>query len=150
MRLTSFLAGLTLMSAAYPGHGQTQGITTLDALRDRARPLLIFAAKPDDPQLEIQVRTLSEHAAEAHERDLVPVALPYNNPSPTPVQFSATDAEAVRRRFHVAPGDFAVILVGKDGGAKLRSAKPLSMKKLIETIDAMPMRQDEMRGRGGH
>ncbi len=125
-------------------------MTTLAELRDHARPLLIFASRPDDPQLEIQVRTLNEHAAEAHERDLVPVALPYNNPSPTPVQFSATDAEAARRRFHVAPGDFTVILVGKDGGAKLRSAKPLSMQKLMDTIDAMPMRQDEMHGKSGH
>ena len=96
------------------------------------------------------MRTLNEHAAEARERDLVPVALPYNNPSPTPAQFSATDSEAVRRHFHVAPGDFVVILVGKDGGAKLRSAKPLSMEKLIETIDAMPMRQEEMRSKSGH
>lgn len=138
------------MTAALPGLGQMQGVTTLDALHGRARPLLIFASKPDDPQLEIQLRTLNEHAAEAHERDLVAIALPYNNPSPTPLQLSNSDAEAARRRFHVAPGDFAVILVGKDGGAKLRSAKPLTMQKLTETIDAMPMRQEEMRGKSGH
>lgn len=42
-----------------------------------------------------------------------------------------------------------VILIGKDGGAKLRSEKPLSMAKLQETIDAMPMRQDEMNGKKG-
>ena len=124
-------------------------LPALDRLRDRVRPLLIFAPKPDDPQLEIQIRTLNEHAAETRDRDLVAIALPYNNPSPTTAQLSATDAEAVRRRFHVDPGDFRVILIGKDGGEKLRAKKPLPMEKLIETIDAMPMRQDEVRAKSG-
>ncbi len=129
--------------------GQEPGLTSLDRLRDHARPLLIFAPKPDDPRLEIQVRTLQEHAADAHDRDLVPIALPYHNPSSTPSQLSTTDAETARRKFHVAPEDFTVILIGKDGGAKLRSSKPLSMEKLNETIDSMPVRQDEVRRKQG-
>jgi hypothetical protein len=134
---------------ALSGVAQVTGLTRLKDLKDRARPLLIFAPKPDDPQLQIQVRTLNEHAAETHDRDLVPIALPYNNPSPTPAQLTPTDAEAARRHFHVNPGDFAVILIGKDGGSKLRSDKPLTMEKLNETIDAMPMRQDEMKSKQG-
>ncbi len=125
-------------------------MTTLQRLRDHARPLLIFAPRPDDPQLEIQLRTLKEHAAEAHDRQLVPVAIPYNNPSPTAVQLSPEDATEARRRFHVDPARFTVILIGKDGGAKLRSTKPLSMHKLNDTIDAMPMRQQEMRSEPRH
>ena len=125
-------------------------MVTLRALKDRARPLLIFAAGPEDPQLEIQLRTLGEHAAEAHDRDLVIIALPYRSPSPTAVKLSQADADLARRQFGVPPGEFAAILLGKDGGAKLRSAKPLSMAKLIETIDAMPMRQGEMRGTPRH
>lgn len=126
---------------------QVGGVTSLDRLRDRARPLLIFAPKPDDPQLEIQIRTLNGHAAEVHDRDIVAIGLPYKNPSPTPAQLSPTEAEAVRRRFHVEPGEFAVILLGKDGGVKLRSKKPLGIEKLNGTIDAMPMRQEEVRER---
>ncbi len=81
------------------------------------------------------------------DRDIVPIALPYNNPAPTAAQLTPTEAETVRRRFGVQPGDFTVVLIGKDGGAKLRSRKPLSMEKLKETIDAMPMRQDEMKAK---
>jgi hypothetical protein len=128
---------------------QVTGLTDLNSMKDRARPLLIFAPKPDDPRLQIQLRTLTEHAAEAHDRDLVPIALPYNNPSPTEAQLSANDAEAARRKFHVDPQDFVVILVGKDGGAKLRASKPLSIRTLNETIDGMPMRKDEVRTRQG-
>lgn len=150
MRVSALALALFLpVTSGISMAAQGNGVTSLDRLRDRSRPLLIFAAKPDDPQLEIQMRTLQEHAAEAHERDLVAIALPYNNPSPSATQLSPMEAEAARRRFHVAPGDFTVILLGKDGGAKLRSSKPLSMEKLNETIDAMPMRQDEMKGKSG-
>lgn len=41
--------------------------------------------------------------------------------------------------------DFTVILVGKDSGDKLRDTKPLTLTKLYNTIDAMPMRQSEMK-----
>ncbi len=123
------------------------GIVTLAGLRDRVRPLLIFAPKPDDPQLEIQLRRLHQNAAAMTERDVLPVAIPYNAPSPTAAMLSDTDAVAARRRFHVAPDEFVVILVGKDGGEKLRSEKPFSNEKLQQTIDAMPMRQEEMRNR---
>jgi hypothetical protein len=37
--------------------------------------------------------------------------------------------------------------VGKDGGEKLSSSKPLAAEKLFATIDAMPMRRDEMQRR---
>jgi hypothetical protein len=37
------------------------------------------------------------------------------------------------------------LLIGKDGGVKLRKNSPISNQKLFNTIDAMPMRQREMR-----
>ena len=41
--------------------------------------------------------------------------------------------------------EFEVILLGLDGGVKLRQSEVLSIEKLFETIDAMPMRRNEMR-----
>ena len=114
-------------------------------MRDQSRPLLVFAPRAADAQLEIQMRTLEEHAAQAADRQIVVIAIPYDSPSPSEASLADAEARAVRRRFNVAPADFAVILLGKDGGEKLRSTRPLSMDKLSATIDAMPMRQDEMR-----
>ena len=137
---------LLLTLSLTPHHAAAQGsVTTLQAQRNTSRPLLIFAPRPDDAQLGIQLRTLEEHAAEASERQIVPIAVPFQSPSSTALALSGDDAQAARHRFHVAPGDFLVILIGKDGGAKLQSAKPIPMRELNETIDAMPMRQDEMR-----
>jgi len=61
------------------------------------------------------------------------------------ITLSLTGQAAARRRFHVRPTDFTVILIGKDGGEKLRSHQPISLDTLRSTIDAMPMRQEEMR-----
>ena len=40
---------------------------------------------------------------------------------------------------------FTVILIGKDGGEKYRSASLLTASRLFAMVDAMPMRQAEMR-----
>lgn len=42
---------------------------------------------------------------------------------------------------------FLVVLIGKDGKKKLRSAVPLPPKEVFAIVDAMPMRQVEMRER---
>jgi hypothetical protein len=121
------------------------GIVSLTTLRDTARPLLIFAPTPDDPQLQIQLRRLHDNAAAVFERDIVVIAIPYESPSPTPAMFTVECAKFARIRFNVAPTDFTVILIGKDGGEKLRSHKPLTIDQLSTTIDTMPMRQQELR-----
>ena len=42
-------------------------------------------------------------------------------------------------------GQFTVTLTGKDRGEKYRSTRPVTLKKLYGTIDAMPMRKEEMK-----
>jgi hypothetical protein len=149
MRLSS-LAALVAATALHPAPARAQtptGIVSLATLRDHARPLLIFAPKPGDSQLQIQLRRLHENAAAVTERDIVVIAIPYESPSPTPATLTVDEARSARRRFHIAPPDFTVILLGKDGGEKLRSNKPLSITQLNTTIDAMPMRQQEILSR---
>jgi len=71
--------------------------------------------------------------------------VPYQGEAQT--QYVLKDAAAVRERFRVERADFTVILVGKDGGEKLRDSKPLPFARLQATIDAMPMRRQEMKER---
>ena len=122
--------------------------TTLASLRDRYRPLLLFAAKPDDPSLLAQMTRLKNAQAGLEHRDVLVIALviavPFNNPSSTKVALTTEDGIEARRHFNVAPDEFTVILLGKDGGEKLRSRNPVSFQKLKDLIDSMPMRQDEM------
>ncbi|WP_420404486.1 DUF4174 domain-containing protein [Nisaea sp.] len=55
------------------------------------------------------------------------------------------DAAVLRNRYDVPAGRFTAILIGKDGGSKLRSRAPLTNPVLFGAIDSMPMRQNEMR-----
>ena len=118
--------------------------TTLQAVKDHYRPLLVFAASPADPALLAQLHMLKDSAPGLTRRDVVVIAIPYGAPSPSEVTLSSEAAIEARRQFHVAPPDFTVILLGKDGGEKLRSTKPVSFTRLQEKIDSMPMRQQEM------
>jgi len=43
--------------------------------------------------------------------------------------------------------DFEVILIGLDGGVKLRQTSLLSLEKLFALIDGMPMRRAEIRNK---
>lgn len=151
MRLRSLVAILCLsplaplFSGAAPA--QVRGETSFAKLQDVARPLLIFAPNADDRQLLAQLKVIEKHAAEMKERNVVAIALPGHGLAPTPAKLTSVDAEAARRRFHVKRTDFTVVLIGKDGGEKLRSSQPFSIETLRSLIDAMPMRRDEMRSR---
>lgn len=60
----------------------------------------------------------------------------------------AVSAEAIarlRERFGVAEDAFALILVGKDGTEKRRDEAPVPLQAIFDEIDAMPMRQRELR-----
>ena len=46
---------------------------------------------------------------------------------------------------HFGTTAFKITLTGKDGGVKMTSKSVLTLKKLYDTIDAMPMRKSEMK-----
>ena len=60
-------------------------------------------------------------------------------------QLGSDMAEDIRKQFKASPGLFTVILVGKDGGVKLRRNTQVKLKDIFALIDAMPMRQEEIR-----
>ena len=55
--------------------------------------------------------------------------------------------ESLRESFSVKPRQLTVILIGKDGGEKLRSTGHVPIAEVFSLIDSMPMRQAEMRER---
>ncbi|WP_263384623.1 DUF4174 domain-containing protein [Granulicella arctica] len=102
------------------------------------RPLYVFTPSGNDPRAVEQARAIRINQPEADERQLVLTMEVTGHPTP-----EDSEQAALRRRFKVAPKDFVVILVGKDGGEKLRSTRPIPFDKLRDTIDSMPMRQQE-------
>jgi len=99
------------------------------------RRVLVVSAPADDASLTEQRRILAAWKTNAAARDLTVVEIVGDT-----VRGASDPAAALRRKYHL-PATFTAILIGKDGGEKLRSAKPFPAAALEATIDAMPMRK---------
>jgi hypothetical protein len=86
------------------------------------RTLVVSAAGPEHPAYRDQAAVLLPAWRGLLERDFV-----------------------IETRFGSAA--FSVVLIGKDGGEKLRRATPIAPAELFSLVDSMPMRQAEMRER---
>jgi hypothetical protein len=61
-----------------------------------------------------------------------------------------TDTDPAARsplRQKLRPRGFMLVLVGKDGGVKLRKPLPWTVREITRTIDKMPIRQREVEER---
>ncbi len=141
---------VTVLSALWmhPLYAQTQVPTvTLQSLRDQKRVLLVFD-NGNNQLAEQQLTVAANHVDGFKERDLLLVGISGSNPAVPTALLSGADDAAARKQFHVAAEQFTVLLIGKDGGEKLRSHQPITWSKLKSAIDAMPMRQQEAGGSG--
>lgn len=63
------------------------------------------------------------------------------------ISIDRQSAALLRDRFSAKPGEFTIVLIGKDGGEKLRRGTDVDIAEIFSLIDSMPMRQREMRER---
>ena len=105
---------------------------TLDEYRWTNRPVLLFAPSEQDEAYRLQMETLAADKSGLVERDIVVLS-----------DVGALGRSQLREVLQI--DGFEIILIGKDGGVKLRSKTPISVEELHSLIDAMPMRRREMR-----
>lgn len=124
---------------------KTETAFHLDDYQWHYRALLIFTPIEQHPHFQQQISLLEGEEDGLQERDLRLVYLLQDGESHVDqALIPETIANQIRLQFAVEPGEFAVILVGKDGTQKHRYSKPISPEELFAAIDAMPMRQYEM------
>jgi hypothetical protein len=111
--------------------------TTLETLVWKNRVLVLYSPQPNDAAFVLQKQRLKEQKAQLLERDLVMIECVEG-------QLSSEDMAYLKSRFSYQSNHFGVWLIGKDGGIKSRSDKPLLAQDLFALIDAMPMRRAEM------
>lgn len=111
------------------------------------RLLLLFCAEPDNKLAKRQLESFQEESAALEDRDLLIYRIcpdlvygPDNHPEVT--------AEWFYKHYRVGKDEFNVILIGKDGGEKLRSEVFIEPEKIFDLIDTMPMRRAEMKNKG--
>ena len=113
------------------------------------RLLLVFAPDSSHPLCESLQRDLSTRKHEVDDRDLVVFEiLDVGASKRDGTQLDPHMAASLRKRFDISPKAFSLILVGKDGGIKLRKNDPVKLEEIFRLIDSMPMRQDEMLQKG--
>jgi hypothetical protein len=110
------------------------------------RLLFLFAEDANDPffkNLQSQIRA---QEAEVDDRDLIVFELPAIGPArmgATPLD--RQQADSIRNHFDIPGNASSLILVGKDGGIKLKRSDQVDLREVFGLIDSMPMRQREMR-----
>lgn len=130
---------LALICAA-PAAATADDLRSVSGMQSHNRVVMAFTPRFTDPRMTAQRSSMAKAALAAAERDLVLVQV-----EPLRVIGARDDAAKLRRRFAVRPDSFRILLIGKDGRVALTEPAPIDASRLIRVIDAMPMRQEEMR-----
>ncbi|NRB05429.1 MAG: DUF4174 domain-containing protein [Rhodobacteraceae bacterium] len=109
-------------------------VTDLNDLIWLKRPIIVFADSENDPRFRQQMDFLRDRVDDLRERDVV-------------VMTDTTPSAMSPLREKLRPRGFMLVLIGKDGGVKLRKPFPWDVREIGRTIDKMPMRQREIRER---
>lgn len=98
----------------------------------KKRPVVVFADSDADPRYTEQIELLLEGLPDLADRDVVVL--------------TDTDPKARSElRLKLRPRGFMLVLIGKDGGVKLRKPFPWDVREISRSIDKMPMRKREIR-----
>ena len=130
LSLAFFLSAQTLKSQSVE--------QTLRASRWQKRVLLLAAPTARQADFQQQKALLAAAGPELAARDFLVLEAVYE-------QLTAADQQFLSRKLGLQPSRFAAVLIGKDGGVKQRSSRPLRPADLFATVDQMPMRRAEMR-----
>jgi hypothetical protein len=109
------------------------------------RLLFLFAEDANDPFFKNLQNQIMAQKAEVDDRDLIIFELPVQGPArmgATPLD--RKEADSIRTHFAIPSNTFSLILVGKDGGIKLKREDRVDLSDVFGLIDSMPMRQREM------
>nr|WP_284737730.1 DUF4174 domain-containing protein [Agrobacterium rosae] len=115
---------------------------SLSELTWKKRAVIVFGDVRDQ-RVAQQIKILTDQRSELSERDLVVLGVSDDDAKAFFGSVSKLDAVALRREADIKKDRFQVILVGKDGGIKLRSDTVVSDLDMFDVIDRMPMRRAE-------
>jgi len=111
----------------------------------QARPLLVFAPTDSDPRLAKTMRRIEASSCDFADRDMVLGRIVTAGTSTLGGDVVGTgQAQRLLSRFGIGENGFAVVLIGKDGGEKLRVNDIPDLQTIYAVIDGMPMRGREV------
>ena len=121
----------------------------LSEYRWENRVILLFARDSADEHYHRQAELLKSVTAGVADRDLMVVSVFTEGESHLDgKRITNRSADRLRNRYWDESDTFTFILLGKDGGVKIRAGEIVEIEQLFGRIDSMPMRQREMRDNG--
>ena len=121
----------------------------LSEYRWENRVILLFASDSADEYYRRQAELLKSETAGLADRDLMVVSVFAEGESNLDGKsITERSADRLRNRYWDKSDTFTFILLGKDGGVKIRADDIVEIDQLFGRIDSMPMRQREMRNNG--
>ena len=125
---------------------QSQQPLNLKDYRWKNRLILLFAETMKSSEYKEQLQLLKDQLDGLEERDLMVFSFFANKSGDANGNsLLRQDVEKIRKEYNVKSSDQLLILIGKDGGEKLRAPLPTEINKVYGLIDRMPMRRQEMR-----
>lgn len=129
-----------LFAAVLPVH--TAHALDLSPYRWKQRILIIFAPDASHEACRIFDESLTRRTEDVLDRDLIVFRVFEDD--------EGDEGKDLRERFSPKPGGFTLILIGKDGGVKLRRENGADLQDIFDLIDGMPMRKAEIRRQSGY
>ncbi|MGE7369006.1 DUF4174 domain-containing protein [Neorhizobium sp. NPDC001467] len=131
-----------LIAAAMVLAAATQG-NAMDSLSqfDWSKRVLVLFGDPQNGKLQEQVRLLREQKTGLAEREMVVLQVSGNDVHVVFGDAKPVNAGQLRTEADAESDGFEAVLVGKDGGVKLRSKQVVSDVEMFDLIDRMPMRR---------
>jgi hypothetical protein len=105
---------------------------TLSDLLYVARPVIVFADNPNQPEFRRQMQLFEADMSGLGLRDVI-VIVDTDPAARSPI------------RQELRPRGFNLILIDKDGRVNLRKPEPWDVREISRAIDKMPLRQQEIR-----
>jgi predicted transcriptional regulator len=124
----------------------TDSATSIEDYRWKNRVLIIKSSATTEEIYQKQNLLLTENENSVNERDLIILSVfAHKSPRLNGENVELESENAILERYKLTDTDFAVILIGKDGGEKYRSDSIVMPDEIFKVIDRMPMRRREMR-----
>ena len=137
---------LLLMMATMAAQANGQDKIRLKDYQWKNRLILAFSPSAEDTGYRAFTKDIALQDEEVIDRDL----LVFHILETGEIRLGETSlptgsGDYLRENFSIRSGRFTVLLIGKDGGVKLRREGGVKLGEIFSLIDTMPMRQREMR-----
>lgn len=120
----------------------------IEDYRWQNRLLLVFSPSINNVQFDAIYNDIQQNQPAADDRDLkIFYLIKKGQSSVDGNNINKETAGAIREKYVVADDEVTIILIGKDGGEKMRQRNDFSLNEIFNRIDQMPMRKAEMEER---